>query len=359
MDVTFESLLRVVEQLPRPTSDEKREVQWCDDKQTLGLSRQDNGGIEIFICGDELQTSSPLIRRHMRFDTWSREQGGTFRANRLVLPSNEYYVPAAAFLTEELFRGSFGGTLLKGFAKAEPLIEMVLRRASLSEDELLGLIGELRLIDALLSVARDSLERGRVLDAWRGHERGTRDFVLGSIGIEVKSTRGESSRHAVSTVMQVDPRGVLHDGTHEQLYLLSLGFKPVDADASGMGFNLPELVESILQRLNSSASNAQRSDLQALFLHKVSQYGGSGGHGYEHDEMKTWAVYQGRWQQGFLRVYDMSDAAISVLRRSDVQRCSHVIFESVSFEIQLPDKVSGDINPQLDIFEFGRRVVGS
>lgn len=355
---TFENLLRLAEGLSLPKNDDEREVRWCEKKHILGISRQESGGIEIFLCGEEIKVSSLLIKRHMEFDEWTRAGGEIFRANRLVLPAEDYYIPAAAFLAEELLRKNIAGSLARGFAQTEPLIEMVLRRTVLSEDEILGLLGELRLLEAMLAVAHDSRTRARALDAWRGHESNARDFVVGSCSVEVKTTRGNRSRHKISNVMQVDPRRSESNAPQEELFLLSLGFHPVEPQHPGSaGFSLPEQVDSILQKLASPGQPDEMGELQILLLEKVARYGGEHILGYEHEEMRHWSAYQGRWQHGFIRIYDMADSAIRVLRRSEVQQCSHVVFESVSFDIDLPEKVSGDLNPHSDLFAMARKIL--
>lgn len=353
--ITFEALLALVEKLPQPLCEEERQVQWVEAHQLLGMSRQPGGGIEIFLCGDELRTTSPLIKRHLKYDCWTRSGGDEFRANRLVLPSQEYYVPTAAFISEELLRCDIVRSITAAFAQTEPLIEMVLRRTALSEDEILGLLGELRFLEALLAVAPDRRARARAVDSWRGHERGTRDFIVGSCGVEVKSTRGERSRHRISNVMQVDPRGSSNGEAQEELYLLSMGFKAGENFLEGAGFSLPGTVDSILSKLANSQSSDELGELQTLFLEKVSRYGGGVGRGYEHQEMKNWSAYQGRWQHSFTRIYDMTDTSIKVLRRADIQHCYHVVLDSLGFDIDLPDVVSGELNPQSDLFALARR----
>jgi hypothetical protein len=101
----------------------------------------------------------------------------------------------------------------------------------------------------------------------------------------------------------------------------------------------------------------RNSELRALFLDKVSNYGNPAGRGYQHDEMRSWSAYQDRWHHGFLRIYDMGDIAVQVLRRDDIQRRSHVVLSSVSFEIELPDRLSGDLNPQSDLFALAKRLL--
>ena len=358
--VTFEFLLQLVEGLPLPPNDKERKVHWCDNDHILGISRQPGGGIEIFLRGEELQTSSQLIRRHMRFDEWTGVGAMTFRANRLVLPPNDYYIPAAAFLAEELLRRDILVSLQDGFLKTEPLIEMVLRRTALTEEEIIGLLGELKFLEALLITAVDSPGKSKAVDSWRGHEKSTRDFVFGELGVEVKTTRGDRSRHSVSNVMQVDPRRSSADIAQEELFLLSLGFRPGTHPSDPLtGFSLPDLVESILERLTDPTQKGEGKELQAVFLDKVSRYGNMQGRGYVHQEMKDWSAYQGRWQLSFLRIYDMADPAVKVLRRGDIQQCSHVVFDSVNFDIDLPDKVSGDLNPQTDLFLMAKKLLSA
>lgn len=356
--ISFERLLQQAQGLSLPENDDKREVLWCDIEHVVGLSRQRGGAIELFLRGGELHPTSPLVKRHMKFDRWTRRGGEIFEANRLVLPSDEHYVPEVAFLAEELLRRGVTHSLARGFAQTEPLIEMALRRTSLGDEEILGLIGELRFLEVLLSVAEGSGQRALAVDAWRGHERGSRDFVLGPCSVEVKSTRGDRSAHRVNSVAQVDPRRSEANEPQEALFLLSLGFRPETSEASATAaLSLPAQVDAVLLRLDSAAEQGGNRDLSALLLEKVSRYGSPSGRGYEHEEMRRWSAYQGRWQQGFVRIYDMGDDAIQVLRRDDIQRRNHVVLSSVSFDIVLPDRVSGDLNPQSDLFALARRLL--
>jgi hypothetical protein len=315
---SFEQLLLLTQELPLPEDDAEREVRWCEDEHILGISRQQTGGIELFLCGEELRASSTLIQRHMKFDHWTRTGGEVFRANRLVLPSDDHFVPVAAFLAEELLRRNVTNSLATSFAQTEPLIEMALKRIALSEEEILGLLGELRFLEVLLSVAVESRQRAIALDAWRGHERGARDFLFGIHSVEVKSTRSDRSLHRIGSVMQVDPRRSESNEPQEELFLLSLGFKP-DSSSNhlSLGLSLPSQVDAILQKLAPPNSKDDSSgELQTLFLEKVASYGATG-RGYEHEDMRSWSAYQTRWQHGFLRIYDMNDSAIQVLRRSN------------------------------------------
>lgn len=355
--ISFEALLHLVERLPRPKSDDEREVQWVEANHVLGLSRQESGAIEIFLCGEEIRTTSPLIKRHLRFDTWMGGRDEAFLANRLILPCADHYTPTAAFLAEELLRRDVAVSVVAGFARTEPLIEMVLRRTGLTEDETLGLLGELRFLEALLIVAPGQRAKGKAIAAWKGHEKGARDFIDGRCGVEVKTTRSEHSRHRISNVMQVDPRRSLSGELQEELFLLSFGFRRVDRTNESSGFSLPELVDSILTRLESEVEENVSAELQGSFLEKVARYGSGASGGYVHQEMKHWSAYQDRWQHSFVRIYDMADSAILVLRREMIKHCNHVVLESVGFDIDLPDIVSGDLNPQSDLFLLAEKLL--
>ena len=80
--------------------------------------------------------------------------------------------------------------------------------------------------------------------------------------------------------------------------------------------SLPNQVDVILRQLASvNATAGALGELQQLFLAKVSAYGG--GSGYAHEEMRTWSAYQAGWQHRFVRIYNMGDDGVQVLRRAD------------------------------------------
>ena len=144
----------------------------------------------------------------------------------------------------------------------------------------------------------------------------------------------------------------------EELSLLSIGFRPDDTGGPPAdGISLPVQVDSILRLLGPTTTLAGRNEAQLLFLDKVANYGATAGKGYIHDEMHNWSAYQTAWQHRFLRIYDMADDGVQVLRRADILRHGHVHLDSVNFEIELPDRISGDLNPQADLFALARRLL--
>jgi hypothetical protein len=83
--------------------------------------------------------------------------------------------------------------------------------------------------------------RGAVLDMWRGHSHGLRDFVIGDVAIEVKTTHSQTSSHKFSGLHQVEPDSKY--GSQESgLLLLSIGLAVSESD----GQSLAALVQRIL-----------------------------------------------------------------------------------------------------------------
>ena len=202
--LTFEAILETVRGIPVPGANEERSVRWIAMRQ-LGVARDCTGAFELFLPGERLSPVSLLVAHHLHFDEWQDSNQIPFHANRLVLPSEPHFGPVAAFLVEELFRnGLLVDSAQLAFGRSEPLIEMALRRIALSEQTLIGLIGELRLLQLLLTVSPTPEVRGRVIEAWRGYERATHDFVLGTTVVEVKTTVGTGSQHEIQGVGQVD-----------------------------------------------------------------------------------------------------------------------------------------------------------
>src|SRR5690606_4811799 len=99
-------------------------------------------------------------------------------------------------------------------------------------------------------------------------------------------------------------------------------------DEDGASITLPGVVEEILLRLGHSLEQDERNSRQAEFLRRLNEYGSVSGSGYNHDRMFEWPAYNIRFAHSFMRAYDMNDAAIDVLRRSDVSRITTVRPES-------------------------------
>lgn len=112
------------------------------------------------------------------------------------------------------------------------LSEILATRTSLSDDQQLGLAGELL---TLLALANQS-GPNEALESWRGPMSEEHDFGLASSDVEVKVTLNERRKHWVSSLTQLVPTG------NRTLYLLSIQLTPSGA---GVGWSLPVLIEMV------------------------------------------------------------------------------------------------------------------
>ena len=127
--------------------------------------------------------------------------------------------------------------------------------------------------------------------------------------------------------------------SESKLYLVSIGLQPsVPHDNS---FTVPTLVNDIIARLQS----VDRQDVVERFLERVREYGSGSGFGYDHQTMSRDAAFARSFFVNFVRAYDMTDENVMVLRRSDALAHQHVDPKSLTFNIDLPARVSGDLNP--------------
>jgi hypothetical protein len=275
----------------------------------------------------------------MQHDRWEPSSGGrAFEASRVLLGAAVHFAAVAALIAIELTRLdlSTDEALQQSFSEVEPIIELAIRRAALSDDAILGLIGELIVLRFALLVSDASARANTVLN-WRGWAPG-RDFVIGLHGIEVKATLGTSSRHRFSGLHQLERQAGPH--SDETVHLLSLGLQAVETG----GLNVPELVDDILSLLGDEESGANATQQQ--FLVMIASYGGPGAPSYDHAVMSGWAVYQQHFTITFARLYDVADTEMRLLVRETVEQ-TFVNPESLSFELDIPARLSA-FNPAED-----------
>ena len=327
---SFETLREALAALAVPAGEE-RQLFWVVPGQ-LGAAMTASGAFEIFLLGAPLVAASPIVAGNLVHDRWAPSSGGeTFEASRVLLGSATHFAAVAALIATELGRLDLSTDTARQetFSEVEPIIELAIRRATLSSEAILGLIAELHVLRVAL-LAVPAVDRASILPGWRGWAPG-RDFLLGEHGIEVKATIGAASRHAFSGIHQLEPQplGV----GHETLHLLSLGLQMVDTG----GPSLPELVDDLLSLLGDGGG--ERTALQTQLLTMIAHYGGSGAPSYEHDAMRGWAAYQQRFALAFARLYDAHDREMRLLDRAIVEQ-TFVVPDSLTFELALPSLVS-------------------
>jgi hypothetical protein len=267
------------------------------------------------------------------------------KTNQIKSKDAERRPQLAALIAVELHRCGFADpqSLPDAFGQVEPLIELGLRRTALTEEHVVGLMGELICLEAMLDASPALEFHSSVLDMWRGHSGG-RDFVIGDVGIEVKTTELLVSSHKFSGLHQVEA------GAQERsVYLLSVGL----CSGGEEGQSLPELVERILKRLaqGRAPGTEGRTPLQRRFLAEVARYGQANSLGYNHDTMAQDAIYGARLKPLFTpRLYDLSDQSIRLLTREHLQR-SHVSADDIQFRLELEESITPS-NPAANWAKF-------
>lgn len=331
---SYEAVLNQINMLPTGAGGEDRHITWLTDAKVIGVARNSRGHLELFLAGDELRPRTGTVKTAMQFHSWHRNTLPPLNANRICLPALGHFDQVGAFIAAELLRERAEANLERAFAVTEPLIELAIKRMEISENAILGLIGELLLLDALCRRAADP-QVGPIVQAWDGWRRSARDFTWQGTGVEIKTTTRTTSSHAIHGIHQIEPTPASDDATGEtRLLLVSIGLCQSDLNAPAL--SIPSLVESILDRLNGTGASGLVDD----FLTRVSVYGTESGIGYEHATMVNEAPFTTAFGVTFIRGYDMADPAVEVLRRDDLITHQHVDAQSVTFRVELPATIS-------------------
>ena len=335
---SYEAILKQINVVPAGANGNDRAITWLTDAKVVGIARNSRGHLELFLAGEELSPQTDTVKTAMHYHSWHRDNLPPLSANRICLPSLGHFDQVGAFIVAELLREKADANLERAFAITEPLIQLAIKRMEISENAILGLVGELLLLDALCRRAAD-YQVGPIVQAWDGWRRSARDFTWEGTGIEIKTTTRTTSSHAIQGVHQIEPTPASDDATGERrLLLVSIGL--CQADLTSPAFSIPSSVKSILDRLNATGARG----LVDEFLTRVSVYGAESGIGYEHATMVNEAPFTTTFNVNFVRGYDMADPAVEVLRRDDVVTHQHVDAQSVAFRVELPATISLD-NP--------------
>ncbi len=354
---TYEALLATIQALARAEEQHERHIAWLTATETLGIARSPEGRVEIFLVGAELQARSARTRDNLVHQEWHRSEGRhPVLANRILLPPAGHFEQVAAFLCVELIRNGATDDVPGAFRRTEPVVELALERLRLADEDLVGLCGELVLLQALLRTA-DEAAKPAVVEAWRGHQRSTRDFELDGTGIEVKTTTGTASSHHMQGLHQIEA-GYSADGLPEHAFFLaSLGLKWTTHDQSGAAaYTLPSLVDSILDQLQDSDVD---ETIRNFFTEALSDYGTDPTLGYRHGDAGSRERYDRPFVITFARLYDMTDTNVRVLRLDDVRHHPFTDADSLAFRINLPDEVSGDLNPVAGLAAIASRILSN
>lgn len=330
----YEEVLEQINAIPAGVTGNDRSITWLTDAQVVGLARNHRGHLELFLAGDKLKPRTSTVKSAIHYHSWHRDTLPPLSANRILLPALGHFDQVGALIAAELLREKADANLERAFAVTEPLIELAIKRLEISENAILGLVGELLLLDALCRRA-DHVYVGPLVQAWDGWRRSARDLTWERTGVEIKTTTRTTSSHAVHGLHQIEPAATTDDSPGEsRLLLVSIGLRQADPNVPAS--SIPSLVESIVARLTASGA----SGLVDEFLKRVAMYGSESGIGYEHATMANEPPFTTPFTVTFVRGYDMADPAVEVLRRDDVVAHQHVDAQSLTFSVELPATIS-------------------
>lgn len=89
------------------------------------------------------------------------------------------------------------------YKKWNELFKSKIEKGSLSEKELLGLIGELAFLEDKIEDAADAFEVNAVLDAWSGPDGSANDFIFPELSFEVKTIEAKKDFVDISSEYQL------------------------------------------------------------------------------------------------------------------------------------------------------------
>ncbi|WP_164775124.1 PD-(D/E)XK motif protein [Nocardioides pantholopis] len=340
--MSYEIVLATLLAMQPSPSNEAREVAWLGANSAVGVSRTLDGRIEIFLAGARLHSIYPKLANSLVRGTWHRSGGqSAIKATRLLLPTAGHFTQVAAFICTELLRNGADDDLPTAFGKSEALINHSVEGLTMNAEALVGLKGELLLLQALLQTAA-SHDATQVIASWHGWRRSTRDFALGATGVEVKTTTGPTSTHEIQGIHQVEVSAP--PSVEERLLLVSVGIESTTPDNIS-AFTLPRIVDTILDRVRHALPPAVSDKVCTELLVHVGDYGSEHGIGYDHTTMREDPAFSQPFALQWVRGYDMDDPAVRVLRSSTLSPFVHVEPASVRFSVQLPAQVAGDTNP--------------
>ena len=162
---SYEEVLKQINAVPAGLTGNDRTINWLTDAQVVGVARNSRGHLELFLAGEQLKPRTTTLKSAIHYHSWHRETQPPLSANRILLPALGHFDQVGAFIAAELLREKADVNLERAFAVTEPLIELAIKRLEISENAIIGLFGELLLLDALCRRA-DDMHVGPVVQAW-------------------------------------------------------------------------------------------------------------------------------------------------------------------------------------------------
>jgi len=155
--------------------------------------------------------------------------------------------------------------------------------------------------------------------------------VLGNTGVEVKATTQGLSRHHIQGWYQVESGVSVDDDMFEsRLFLLSVGIDWLPVGAEGL------TIDNVLMGMRRELPD----DIWMDLVRSACRYCGEN-FIFDVNGVKSEEAFRRPFQVGFVRMYNLMCDGIDVLRSADVHQHHHVVGDSVSFDIVLPEFIDG------------------
>lgn len=133
-----------------------------------------------------------------------------------------------------------------------------------SKDSLLGLYGELDLLNQLLQSKK--YNKREVIDSWSGYQRSTHDFNFHNMKIEVKSSTSDNNLIHCSSYNQ------LISQTNSNIYLIKFSYEEKSKEESGTNiFDLIDLIKGKLKISEASFKVFERK-LEIFGINKINDF---------------------------------------------------------------------------------------
>ena len=151
------------------------------------------------------------------------------------------------------------------YKKWNELFKARAERSSLSEKELLGLLGELQYLKTRINESESDFEVNAVLEAWSGPDGRANDFIFPDISFEIKTVEAQKDFVDISSEYQLSC-------VNRPVYLIVY-----KAAVSESGFSLVDIVAEVRQKIDEKLGDSEK------FLYKLNMF---------NIDFKNTAVYQ-------------------------------------------------------------------
>lgn len=168
----------------------------------------------------------------------TRDGGEWFQ---LVVDATQMHYEAYVLLESIVDQLKSGASFRHAVSEAiVSLKDLLASRTRLTEEKILGLLGELLVLAHTIDVLGEKL----AIEAWLGPHAEEHDFAFKTFDAEVKTTRSESRTHLIGSETQLEPEPA------RSLYLVSIQL--TRAGLAEQGFTLRSMVADVRARLDQT-----------------------------------------------------------------------------------------------------------